>query len=647
MRLLECYIENFGKLSQFSYTFSPEMNTFCHENGWGKTTFAAFIKAMLYGLPSTRSKNLFENERSRYQPWQGGRFGGWLTFEVKGKVYRVERSFGAKESQDTYLLLDNATHTPTEDYAGEVLGEALFGIDQKGFERSTYISEKSEYVKPDYSDVQAKLVNVQDFEDVDKALKYLKERRNFYRPNSKRGEIVDLQNEEYRLSDEIREAEAAAKEYRQLQEEISLLKQKQKHDYREIERYRAEQTKMLESRRAADSIRQQKALKEAWEAEEEKVKKAEETPLPSLEEIGEITLAIRALEAPKPTFKPPPAKEEKAALGLPLILGIFGALLLLLTLVSPWLCFVGIGVICVSIWLWINSKNKAKNEAEAPTEPIEVPDENRLILEEFLRRYPMESTPSPSLSEVDEWVKTLSKKRDELIKLRGKASQAFDTYSRYTDEHPLPAERTLPASEEAIHETAALLRSLEMAYKDSVDTIGEKERVAARYATAADRLPELRQKREETKEALATAKQNLEVILETAKYLEEAKQELTASYLDKVQEKFAYYIGEMSQIEPSLASDTYKLTPAFEVTVVENGASHEQLAVSRGTRDLLALCLQFALRDAIFDKENPPLLLDDPFIAFDQRHIHAALGCLQKMAKSKQIIYFSCHESRI
>ena len=44
--------------------------------GTGKTTLAAFLCAMLYGLPATRKNDPAENERKKYLPWQGGVFGG-------------------------------------------------------------------------------------------------------------------------------------------------------------------------------------------------------------------------------------------------------------------------------------------------------------------------------------------------------------------------------------------------------------------------------------------------------------------------------------------------------------------------------------------------------------------------------------------
>ena len=93
MKLIELYIENFGKLTNYRYSFNSGLNVINEDNGYGKSTLVAFIKSMLYGLEDTRRPKLDENDRKRYLPWQGGVFGGTLTFSVGTKKYRIERSF--------------------------------------------------------------------------------------------------------------------------------------------------------------------------------------------------------------------------------------------------------------------------------------------------------------------------------------------------------------------------------------------------------------------------------------------------------------------------------------------------------------------------------------------------------------------------
>ena len=75
MKLISCYIENFGCLHEVGFDFSDGLTCLCEENGYGKSTLAAFIGAIFYGLPDGR-RRASENTRKKYLPWQGGTFGG-------------------------------------------------------------------------------------------------------------------------------------------------------------------------------------------------------------------------------------------------------------------------------------------------------------------------------------------------------------------------------------------------------------------------------------------------------------------------------------------------------------------------------------------------------------------------------------------
>lgn len=142
MRLIKCHIENFGKLKNFDFEFFAGFNSIKEENGWGKSTFATFIKSMFYGLPSTTKRNLDENERKKYMPWQGGNFGGNIEFEIGGKQYRIERFFGKNNADDTFSLIDIDTGKQSKDYA-EDIGEQIFDIDEEAFERCLFIPQKA------------------------------------------------------------------------------------------------------------------------------------------------------------------------------------------------------------------------------------------------------------------------------------------------------------------------------------------------------------------------------------------------------------------------------------------------------------------------------------------------------------------------
>ena len=180
MKLICLYIENFGGLSKFALNFEAGLTTINQPNGFGKTTLAEFIRAMLYGF-LRKTKTLEKNRRQRYAPWNGGSYGGNLVFEHEGQRYRIERTFGASPKGDTFALIDLATNRKSNRFSEEI-GIELFGLDSDSFERSTYLPQMREEGTLSTAIIQAKLNDlVEDSNDVanyDKAIALLKAKRS-------------------------------------------------------------------------------------------------------------------------------------------------------------------------------------------------------------------------------------------------------------------------------------------------------------------------------------------------------------------------------------------------------------------------------------------------------------------------------------
>ncbi len=206
MKLISCYIAHFGKIENFSYDFKAGFNSILQENGWGKTTFSVFMKAMFYGLeysPNTKKKLL---ERNHYLPWDGSRCGGNIVFIAKGKEYRIERFFGQTDKDDSFVLYDNTTGLVSEDYT-ENIGEELFRVDRDSFEKSVYIPQLSLGTGMTDS-LNAKMGDLasakDDISNFDVALKSVKDARTEYTRNSKinPGKLVAIKSEINRCKEE-------------------------------------------------------------------------------------------------------------------------------------------------------------------------------------------------------------------------------------------------------------------------------------------------------------------------------------------------------------------------------------------------------------------------------------------------------------
>ena len=247
MKLLRCHIENFGKLQNFDYEFTKGLNTIKEENGFGKTTFANFIKAMFYGLDASKSE---KSDRKRYMPWQGGKFGGNIEFEIGNKKYRIERFFEKKAADDTFKLYDLETNLESTDYS-ENIGEEIFKINKQAYERSTYIPQGQIQIEMDDS-INAKLGNVlesdNDINTSDEAIKRLDEAIKVYKKTGNRGLINEKEaklNELKRTIENNKSDETNLEiRRRKLKETIEQIKEK--------ENLRVEKQKLLNEKIGQD-----------------------------------------------------------------------------------------------------------------------------------------------------------------------------------------------------------------------------------------------------------------------------------------------------------------------------------------------------------------------------------------------------------
>ena len=203
MKIISCHIENFGKLVNKDYAFDKRLTVFEEENGAGKTTLAAFIKAMFYGMASYKSSTKNFCDRQRYYPFGGGKFGGNLTFEKGGDIYRIERFFDKKsDSKDELAVYKN--NTPIK--CSESFGEEVFGLDEDSFTRTAFITA-DDIDGGANSDIGEKItgrVFRADGAGLEEALSALEKKRKTLKAARGNGGEIDRKKEERRsLADEI------------------------------------------------------------------------------------------------------------------------------------------------------------------------------------------------------------------------------------------------------------------------------------------------------------------------------------------------------------------------------------------------------------------------------------------------------------
>ncbi len=124
--------------------------------------------------------------------------------------------------------------------------------------------------------------------------------------------------------------------------------------------------------------------------------------------------------------------------------------------------------------------------------------------------------------------------------------------------------------------------------------------------------------------------------------LEESVRELEDSYLPRlergVEDHFRSVIGR------DFGIDLTTRWPAVTVALPDHPET-EPRNLSRGTADQLFLALRVACLELLGGEEPLPLVLDDPFVHYDDATLQRALDWLSRMAARTQIIFLAAREA--
>ena len=58
------------------------------------------------------------------------------------------------------------------------------------------------------------------------------------------------------------------------------------------------------------------------------------------------------------------------------------------------------------------------------------------------------------------------------------------------------------------------------------------------------------------------------------------------------------------------------------------------------------LCMRLSLVDALFRNQKMFVVLDDPFVNLDDKHMAQARELLHALESERQILYLTCHSGR-
>ena len=653
MIIESCYIAQFGKWKEKSFSFSDSLNSFLWENGEGKTTLMHFFHIMFYGLSGERKQEISENDRKHYMPFHGGSFGGNIHFQENGKKYILERSFGLRKAEDSFRLLTEQGKE-SHDFS-ENIGEEIFSLDSEAFQRVCMISHEDLSFHFN-SAVHAKLGNVSgDEEDMKKFQKVqdtLKDAINALSPNRRTGAIFKKRLEEESLTAGLLGKKKEEENVLRLEEEVLRLKEEErKIEERERELEKAVRDGILEKEALGKKVEYRKLLEELEKARarydnakrwyyQERFSALSPSERDRLwkEEIPELKRKIASLkeEAKKPAldYFSEEREIEKKRNPLPLLLLAFAFCFLLLFILKisglsipvPGSLSLLIALIlsCISFAVYYGEKEKRKSELgkrQGEEEKRKKEEAFKMAsLEELLLR-------SHKLEEMGSLEKELEERKEALDLFLAKEGEP-DT--KGDEEKPFSLEERQKKLEE-IREEGEVLR----------DRIREKREEREERAEALRILSEQERRLSSIREERIAMEERIHILQLCKEYMEKAKEAFSAQYSEPILKAFGKYFQELSGSELQ-----FVMTDDLEIEFLEGGIRRSTAYLSEGLQDICRLSLKFAIFDAMFPEKNGLLFLDDPFCHFDDEKGKKGLELLKKLAEDRQILYFSCSALR-
>ena len=689
----------FGKLEHQTLTLEPGLNVITAPNEWGKSTWCAFLVAMLYGV-DTRAKSTKTAlaDKERYQPWSGAPMEGRMDLNWNGRDITIERKTKGRIPMGEFKAYETKTGLLVPELTAANCGAMLLGVEQSVFRRAGFIRHADLPVTQDEA-LRRRLNDLVTTGDESGAADHLadtlKDLKNRCRYN-RTGLLPQAESERDALEARISELEALEGQCRGLKGRLEEVKgwivqlknhrqaleyAQQQETARRVEAAGAELTAVqaelsrledqcaaLPSREeACQRARELRDFREQWDdacQEQQRLPREPVAPLAPVPFEG-----MHPEEARKMARKDGETFVAVRRTGMPKILifmGILGLLAagaLVFLKAYPFAGVAGVGAVAAVAWgIW--ELVSLKKQARALLDKYGDDDYARwasplIPYERELRQY------YAALKRFNETSSAVKARLDSLEKERERL--CGQTEPRKLLEHweqviaawdaCMAARREAVRAKNHYDALSALLRPVEKpAMEDYLtqspeetdsllaDCTQEQQRLQNRLGQYQGRMEALGDGAV-MKKQLAQKHRRIAKLEETYAALVIAQDTLTKAR-EELQRRFAPRITRRAQkLLTAMTDGRYNMVTmgvdfSLQARAEQEDTLREALWRSDGTMDQLYLALRLAVAEEL--TPEAPLVLDDALVRFDDQRMKAAVDILSQMGREKQVILFTC-----
>ena len=623
---------SFGKLNGESIELHEGLNLICAPNESGKSTWCAFVRAMLYGIDSSeRVKGDHLPDKLRYAPWSGAPMQGAMELEFEGRDITIARTTRLKNApMREFAAVYSGTNVPVEGLDGNNAGERITGATKDVFRRSAFIEQGSVAVSgsPELERRIAAIVSTGDencsFTEADERLRAWQRKRRYNR----RGMLPELESKMAQTRDRLEHLGDASENRERMAAEL----ERQKALCAELEQSMTESRKTAR-RDALSNLQNQRRETNA----------AAERHNAALLELDEHEDALRANALGK--LKPDEAEnavgadikqcsellsiaQAKVSYALPVILAVLAALALAAAFVLDKLIIIAAAVVLLAaaalLFAGAHKKKNAAHDAARRRKAIlsgyEVQDEAELesVYADYTALYANYTAALAAAERAEAEMKNA-----QLHQEKTEADTLAELDFSGGNGEAARLGRELAAAQARCAELSAQLAEL----KGRGDVLGDPVVLGSELMSLENEYRDISGEYDAIALAIDT--------------LREADADIQSRFSPELGRLAAHYMAMVTggRYESVLINRDF----TARTRVAGDSIARETAYLSAGTLDLMYLAVRLAVcKLALPDGGSCPLILDDTLVNLDEERTAQAMRLLREIAKERQVILFSC-----